>query len=77
MVFTPVPCPYCQSEQVIKRGKTDTGKQRYRCQNPGCSHQPTFRIALAVESHFCVSWEVFYNLLTSRGDYYARPTYVP
>ena len=39
MVFTPVPCPYCQSEQVIKRGKTDTGKQRYRCQNPGCSHQ--------------------------------------
>ena len=39
MVFTPVPCPYCQSEQVIKRGKTDTGKQRYRCQNPECAHQ--------------------------------------
>ncbi len=39
MVFTPVPCPHCQSEQVTKRGKTDTGKQRYRCQNPDCSHQ--------------------------------------
>jgi len=24
---------------VVKRGKTDTGKQRYRCQNPDCSHQ--------------------------------------
>ena len=39
MVFIPVPCPYCQSDQVVKRGKTDTGKQRYRCQNPDCSHQ--------------------------------------
>jgi transposase-like protein len=39
MVFIPVPCPYCQSDQVVKRGKTDTWKQRYRCQNPGCSHQ--------------------------------------
>jgi transposase-like protein len=24
--------PYCQSEQIVKRGKTDTGKQHYRCQ---------------------------------------------
>jgi transposase-like protein len=24
---------------VVKRGKTDTGKQRYRCQKPDCSHQ--------------------------------------
>ena len=39
MVRIPVPCPYCQSEQVVKRGKTDTGKQRYRCQNPSCSYQ--------------------------------------
>ena len=39
MVRMPVPCPYCQSGQVVKRGKTDTGKQRYRCQNPDCSHQ--------------------------------------
>jgi transposase-like protein len=39
MVLIPVRCPYCQSEQVIKGGQTDTGKQRYRCHNPDCSHQ--------------------------------------
>jgi transposase-like protein len=39
MVRVPVLCPYCQSHQVVKRGKTDTGKQRYRCQNPECSHE--------------------------------------
>src|SRR3954465_11578529 len=30
-------CPYCHSEQVVRCGKTDTGTQRYRCQNLGCS----------------------------------------
>jgi transposase-like protein len=39
MAFIPVRCPYCQSEQVIKGGRTDTDKQRYRCHNPHCSHQ--------------------------------------
>ena len=39
MVFAAVTCPYCQSDHIIKRGKTDTGKQRYRCHNPSCSHQ--------------------------------------
>ena len=39
MICIPVLCPYCQSSQVVKRGKTDTGKQRYRCQNPACSRQ--------------------------------------
>ena len=24
---------------MIKGGKTDTGKQRYRCHNPACAHQ--------------------------------------
>jgi transposase-like protein len=24
---------------VVKRGRTETGKQRYRCQNEQCSHQ--------------------------------------
>jgi len=38
MVRIPVVCPYCQSDQVVKRGKTDTGKQRYRCQNLQCAH---------------------------------------
>ena len=38
MVLIAVTCPYCQSDRITKRGKTDTGKQRYRCQNPDCPH---------------------------------------
>ncbi len=48
MVHRVVVCPYCQGKQAVKRGKTDTGKQRYRCQNPQCPHQsflldPTYK----------------------------------
>ena len=39
MALIAVRCPYCHSDQIIKRGKTDTDKQRYRCQNPDCPHQ--------------------------------------
>ena len=39
MVLVPVTCLYCQSDQVIKGGKTETGKQRYRCQQTDCSHR--------------------------------------
>ena len=39
MVRKLVVCPYCHGDQVVKRGKTDTGKQRYRCHNPQCDHQ--------------------------------------
>jgi transposase-like protein len=46
MIRIPVPCPYCQSEQVVKGGKADTGKQRYRCQNPACAHR-SFLLDLA------------------------------
>ena len=41
MVLVPVRCPYCQSGQIIKGGQTETGKQRYRCQQADCSH-PSF-----------------------------------
>jgi transposase-like protein len=43
MVQKPVVCPYCHGVQVEKRGKTDTGKQRYRCDNPECDHQSFLR----------------------------------
>jgi len=36
MVLISVRCPYCQNDQIIKGGKTDTGKQRYRCQSTDC-----------------------------------------
>jgi transposase-like protein len=39
MALIAVRCPSCHNDQIIKRGKTDTGKQRYRCQNPDCPHQ--------------------------------------
>lgn len=39
MILMAVTCPYCQSDHIAKRGKTQTDKQRYRCQNPDCPHQ--------------------------------------
>jgi transposase-like protein len=41
MASVPVYCLQCDSNQVVKRGKTDMGKQRYLCQNDACS-QRTF-----------------------------------
>ncbi|HEV8524750.1 MAG TPA: IS1 family transposase [Terriglobales bacterium] len=33
MTFIAVRCPHCQSDQIVKRGKTTRGTQRYLCQN--------------------------------------------
>ena len=38
MVLIPVRCPHCQSDQIIKGGKTTAGTQRYKCQNADCPH---------------------------------------
>ena len=32
MAETAVRCPHCQSEAVVKYGKTSNGKERFRCQ---------------------------------------------
>ena len=37
MPFLSVRCPHCLSEQLVKRGKTPTGTQRYLCPNPACA----------------------------------------
>src|SRR6266568_790604 len=37
MTFIAVRCPYCQSDQIVKRGKTARGTQRYLCQNTLCA----------------------------------------
>ncbi len=37
MTFIPVRCPYCHRDQLIKRGKTRRGSQRYLCQNAACT----------------------------------------
>jgi len=39
MVLLPVHCPYCDTDQVVKCGKSETGKQRYLCQNDACGHR--------------------------------------
>jgi transposase-like protein len=38
MVFIPVRCPHCNSDDIIKGGKTKAGIQRYKCLNTNCSH---------------------------------------
>ena len=37
MTFIAVRCPHCQSDQIVKRGKTARGTQRYLCQNTLCA----------------------------------------
>src|SRR5205807_7690267 len=39
MIFIAVRCPYCQSDQIVKRGKTRRGTQRYLCHNTACIPQ--------------------------------------
>jgi transposase-like protein len=37
MTFIAVRCPHCRSDQIVKRGKTARGTQRYLCQNTRCA----------------------------------------
>src|ERR1700752_4542368 len=37
MTFIAVRCPHCQSDQIVKRGKTARGTPRYLCQNILCA----------------------------------------
>jgi insertion element IS1 protein InsB len=39
MAVIPVRCPSCESDTVVKRGKTDGGKQRYLSQNEACCYR--------------------------------------
>ena len=36
MTFIAVRCPYCHSDEIVKRGKTRRGTQRYLCHNTAC-----------------------------------------
>ena len=31
MILKPIHCPTCETKDVVKHGKTETGKQRYLC----------------------------------------------
>src|SRR5215813_3800519 len=39
MTFIAVRCPHCQSDHIVKRGKTARGTQRYLCQNTLCTKE--------------------------------------
>ncbi len=39
MIFIAVRCPYCHSDQIVKRGKTRRGTHRYLYQNTACIPQ--------------------------------------
>ncbi|MBW4528995.1 MAG: hypothetical protein KME18_28215 [Phormidium tanganyikae FI6-MK23] len=43
MVLEPVCCLSCNSTNVVKNGKSDEGKQRYRCRNNGCTRRSFIR----------------------------------
>jgi insertion element IS1 protein InsB len=51
MTFIAVRCPYCHGEQVVKRGKTDSGTQRYLCHNTACA---TGSVRLDYRNRGCV-----------------------
>jgi len=36
MVLEPVLCPSCGSEDVVKHGQSQAGRQRYKCRNAEC-----------------------------------------
>jgi IS1 family transposase/transposase-like protein len=38
MASTQMKCPFCHNDNVIKNGKDENGKQRYKCKNKDCSH---------------------------------------
>jgi insertion element IS1 protein InsB len=52
MTFIAVRCPHCRSEQMVTRGKTARGTQRYLCQNTLCA---TGSFLLDYRNRGCVS----------------------
>ena len=49
MTFIAVRCPYGDSAQIVKRGKTHCGTQRYLCQYTACT-QGVFCLSTASEA---------------------------
>lgn len=43
MVLEPVYCPDCGSENVVKNGKSNEGKQRYLCRHQDCRRRSFIR----------------------------------
>ena len=39
MVLIPITCPQCNSDNIIKNGHYNNGKQRYMCKNSECTRK--------------------------------------
>jgi len=50
MVLVSICCPRCKQDQVVKRGKTEQGKQRYLCINMECQTK-TFILDYSYNGH--------------------------
>lgn len=46
MAQEPIVCPACNGSNVVKHGKSQEDKQRYKCRNPQCSRSTFIR-------HYC------------------------
>ena len=67
MVFLPVHCPYCQSDRVVKRGKSESGQPRYLCQNEACAHR-SFRLDYVYQGRLPqVKQQIIEMALNGRG----------
>lgn len=43
IVLEPICCPSFNSTNIVSNGKSDEGKQRYRCHNAECSRRSFIR----------------------------------
>jgi transposase-like protein len=50
MAYISVLCPCCKGDNVVKRGKTGNGKQRYLCLTPHCVRK-TFILDYTHQGH--------------------------
>lgn len=39
MVWEPVKCPWCGSEDVVRNGRSSNGTKKYKCKNKDCAHK--------------------------------------
>jgi InsA N-terminal domain len=58
MTFISVRCPHCRSEQIVKRGKTHRGTQRYLCLNTVCTKGSSLNLSLRHEVARLIVWHV-------------------
>jgi transposase-like protein len=76
MTFISVRCPYCHSDQIVKRGKTRRGTQRYLCPNTACPSQ-SFLLEYSYQGRLpAVKQQIIDMSLNASGIRQTPPNYV-